>query len=301
MSNIKRFLLMVALTAMWSPSFLFIKLAVQELPPMTTAAMRITLACVVFYLILLWKGEKIPKGKPKFWIHATVVGLFSTAIPFCLFCYAEQTIDSSLAAILNGTTPMFTALLAQLFIPTDRLNLQKTIGIALATCGLFFLFSSDIREMHGSIKGMIAATTAAFCYGVHHVYGKKYFTGYKPYVAPATSLMMAALVLWPIVFFVEKPWTISTPPLLSLLGVCGLTFFGTIMAFIFYYKLLEECGPIALSLVSCFFPVGGLLLGMLFLHETFTLTDLMASFTIVLGMCVVNQVVKLPFLEKKPG
>lgn len=299
MSPVKRFFLMLALTAMWSPSFLFIKLAVHDLPPMTVAASRITLATILLYAIMRWKGYSLPRN-PTFWVHATMVGLFSSAFPFCLFCYAEQTIDSSLAAILNGTTPMFTALLAQVFVPSDRLTLQKGVGIACCAGGLAVLFAPDIMlGMNGSTYGMLAGAAAALCYAVHHVYGKKYITGQQPFVAPTASLGIAALLLLPMALIYEQPYAIAMPSLSSVLGVCGLAVFGTVCAFILYYKLLEDSGPIAISLVACFFPVGGMLLGVVFLEETFTLIHFLAAVLILFGMGIVNGVIRLKFLEPK--
>lgn len=297
MSVLQRFLLTLALAAMWSPSFLFIKLAVEDLPPMTVAALRIGMAALIFYSIMKWKSYSFPKNKI-FWMHATIVGLFSSAFPFCLFCYAETTIDSSLAAILNGTTPMFTALLAQLFIPSDKLNLQKSIGIICCALGLLVLFAPDISNgMTGTGYGMFAATTAAFCYAVQHIYAKRYFTGHRPFVAPAATFFMSAITLWPFALWHEQPYSLPLPSISAISGVMGLVIFGTVFAFILYYKLLEVSGPTAISLVACFFPVGGLLLGVIFLGETFTLLDISAASLIFLGMCIVNQLIRFPLRQ----
>lgn len=293
MTPTKRLCLTIALTAMWSPSFLFIKLAIQDLPPMTVAASRILLACLILYCLMKWKNISFPRSL-NFWTHAFIVGLFSTAIPFCLFCYAEQTIDSSLAAILNGTAPMFTALLAQFFIPTDKLNFQKLIGILCCAAGLTLLFAPDIQEgLSGTTVGMLAAATAALCYAIHHVYGKKHFTGHQPFVAPTSSLLASSIVLWPFALWIENPLSLPSPSMTSVLGVCGLAVFGTVCAFILYYKLLEASGPIAISLVACFFPVGGILLGFVFLDETFSLLQLFSALLILLGMAIVNGVIPL--------
>lgn len=302
MSSSKRILLMLALIAMWSPSFLFIKLALLDLPPMTIAASRITLAFCILFCILCIKGYSLPKTL-KFWTHATVMGIFSTALPFCLFCYAEQTIDSSLAAILNGTVPMFTALLAHLFIPQDRLNFPKAIGISLCAIGLVSLFAPNLLQgVTGTTLGMLAAGTAAFSYAVQHIYGKKYFTGHKPFIAPTAALLTANLLLWPFAFAFENPLQLNVPSMTAVLGVCGLAVFGTACAFVIYYKLLEQSGPTAISLVACVFPVGGMLLGMFFLGETFTFGNMLSAGLILLGMGIVNQIVPLPFLTaQKPA
>lgn len=302
MTPIKRVLLTLALTAMWSPSFLFIKLAVQDIPPMTMAACRITGGAFILYLIMRMKNLSLPKD-PVFWFHALITGLFSYTFPFCLFPYAETTIDSSLAAIFNGTTPMFTALLAQLFVANDRMNAQKAAGILFCAAGLLTLFAPDIisGNLSGSTMGMLAATTAAISYAVSHIYAKKYVTGQKPFVAPTATLTAGALALIPFAIWNDQPQTLEMPSWTAISGVCGLIAFGTVAAFIIYYKLLEVSGPTAVSLVACFFPVGGLILGVLFLGESLTMLDLIASGLILLGMFVVNQVIKLPFLEPKPA
>jgi drug/metabolite transporter (DMT)-like permease len=286
----------MALTAMWSPSFLFIKLAIEDLPPMTVAALRISLALVVLYAILKWRNISLPSN-PVFWMHATIVGLFSTALPFCLFCYAEQTIDSSLAAVLNGSVPMFTALLAQIFIPNDRLSLQKALGIACCAGGLLFLFVPNIQEgFSGTSLGMLAAITASICYAIQHVYTKLHFTGHQPFVAPTAMLFISALVLWPFALWMENPLALPVPSLWACFGIFGLAIFGTVCAFAIYYKLIEDSGPTAISLVACFFPVGGMLLGVLFLGESFTIIQIAASALILLGLAIVNQLIdfKLP-------
>lgn len=293
MSPTKRFCLMLTLTAMWSPSFLFIKLAIEDLPPVTVAASRITLALIILYAILKWRSVSLPKS-PLFWSHAIIVGLFSTTFPFCLFCYAEQTIDSSLAAILNGSTPMFTALLAQFFIPSDRLSFQKAVGIACCAGGLILLFAPNIQEgLTGSSYGMLAAIITALCYAIQHVYTKMNFTGHQPLVAPTAALLISTLVLWPFALWVENPLALPAPSLSALAGILGLALFGTVFAFMIYYKLIETSGPTAISLVACFFPVGGMLLGVFFLEESFTFLQIIASAFILLGMAIVNQLIPL--------
>lgn len=299
MSPIKRFLLMLALTCLWSPSFLFIKLAVQELPPITVVALRVSLAACVLLAILALRQTPMPKSWG-FWMHMCAMALFASVLPFCLFCYAEQNIDSALAAILNGTTPMFTAILAQLFVPSDRMNKQKIFGVLLSCIGVILLFAPKLFEgVSGTTLGMSAALVASFSYAVSHVYGKLYLTGLKPYVAPTTQIIVSSMMVWPLAMYHEQPWTLPIPSMSAMIGVCGLALLGTVGAFILYYKLLEHCGPTAVSAVACFFPLGGMFLGFIFLNEAFSSTGLVAAAIILLGMLSVNEVVSFDFLQKK--
>lgn len=296
----KRLLLMLALTALWSPSFLFIKVAVTELPPLTVVWMRVFGAALVLYMILRLKGEVLP-SKGTFWGHMTMMSLLSSVIPFGLFCYSEQFIESALAAILNGCTPMFTAILAQLLLPSDRLTPQKMVGIALSGGGLLLLFAPDIiHGFTGSSTGILAASCAAFVYASSHIYAKKYLTGQRPFVAPTAQMMLSSLILFPIALLWEEPFAYPKPSMYAIASIAGLAIFGTVIAFSIYYKLMETSGPTAISAVACFFPVGGMILGVVFLGETFTLWSLFASSLILLGLMIVNEVIPLPAFGKEP-
>ncbi len=302
MSSLRRLFLIIALTCMWSPSFLFIKLAVAELPPLTIVTLRVGLATVVLGLILLYKRRALPRDL-NFWFCASIMALFSSVLPFVLFCYAEQTIESALAAILNGCSPMFTALLAHAFLPSDRLSPQKMVGIALSSAGLLLMFTPNIQQgFSGTTLGISAAATAAFCYALSHVYAKKYQAGYTPFVVPTAQLLCSTLMLLPLAFYYDAPLSLPMPSLSAIMGILGLCLFGTIFAFIIYYKLLDHCGPTSISMVACFFPVVGMLLGFIFLGETMTWGGFGASSLIFLGLLFVTETVNVkPLLARLQG
>lgn len=292
MSPIKRFFLVLALTALWSPSFLFIKLALEDFAPAVIVFLRVSLGAFIFWISLRLQGGQLPRNFT-FWMHSTFMAIFASGLPFFLFCYAETSIESALAAILNGCTPMFTAILAHLLLPSDKLSLNKTWGILLGFSGILLLFSPNIaRGMDGDFSGMLAAVAAAMCYAISHVYAKKYITGQARFVAPTAQLFISSLIMLPFVLgFSDFSGTVwEMPSATSILGVLGLACMGTYTAFLIYYYLLEHSGPTAISMVACFFPVGGMLLGYLFLDEALTLGGLFSSGLILLGMLTVNEV-----------
>lgn len=297
MSPIKRFLCILALTCMWSPSFLFIKLAVADLPPFTIVSLRTLLAGLIIFCLLMLRGGTMPSHW-RFWAHSTIMAFFSSAFPFVLFCYGEQTIDSALAAMINGTTPMFTALIAHRFVASDSLNSQKIIGITLGMAGVVSLCAPNALLGTAHILGILAIACAALSYAISHVYAKKYITGQAPFVAPTAQLLLAGLMIMPLSLWFDAPWTLAMPSMPAILGVLGLTLLGTVFAFILYYKLMETCGPTAVSMSACLFPVGGMILGALVLGETLTPTALMAAVLIISGMLIVNDVVKVPGLVR---
>lgn len=290
----------LALTAMWSPSFLFIKLAVHDLPALTVAASRVAVAGLGLYLVLRWKGLSLPRDR-MFWFHSLIMALASAAIPYPLFCFAEKSIDSAMASIVNGATPIFTALLAHAAVASDRLTLPKTLGIAMSSMGLLVLFNPGT---HGGFAaaplGMAAATAAAFCYAIGHVYAKKYVVGNQAsaLIPPTAQLLVSALLLLPLAWWRNPPLSMSMPSWEALVGLCGLTLCGTFLANIFYYKLLEHSGPTAVSMVACFYPLGGMILGHLFLGEKLSLVCLFAATLIMGGIAVVNEM--FPWRRARP-
>lgn len=298
MTPFKRFLLILALTALWSPSFLFIKLALNDFAPATIVFLRVALGSLIFWFTLQLQGGSLPKN-PKFWIHSLFMAIFSSGLPFFLFCFAETSIESALAAIINGSTPMFTALLAHQFLPSDRLSLNKILGILFSFAGILLLFSPNIaRGMEGNFIGMSAALGAAFSYAVSHVYAKKYVAGQARFVAPTAQLILSALILLPFVSF-DRETSLAMPSLSSLAGILGLALLGTYAAFMVYYNLLEHCGPTALSMVACFFPVVGMFLGYLFLGEVLTLGSLISAGLILFGMLIVNGIINFSWGRSK--
>lgn len=293
MSPIMRMLFTLLLAAMWTPSFLFIKFALEDFPPMTIVFLRVTLAALVFVAILLIQKRSLPTTG-WFWTHSTIMALFASAFPFTLFCYAEQTIDSALAALLNGTSPMFTAMLAHFAIPSDRLRLNKVLGIGLSVIGLLVLFAPNIAAgLSGTMVGMLSGAGAALSYGISHVYAKKYMGGHKPMVAPTAQMVCCSAVMLPLMLWNDSPLSLSMPSSTGVLGVAGMTLFGTIFAYIIYFWLIEKAGATAISLVACIFPVGGMVLGFLFLDEMITMTGLFAAALILLGMMFVNGVINI--------
>lgn len=297
MSSFARMFWMILLACMWSPSFLFVKLAVVDIPPLTVTASRVTVATLLFGLFLLATKRTLPTTLV-FWRHAAVMGVISSSLPFALFCYVGTQIDTALAAVINGSSPIFTLILALLFCPgSERLSFQKVLGIFISVAGLFVLFLPSMHgESEASYLGMLAALTGAFSYAVSHIYGKKNLTHYPPFVVPATQLAFSSLYLWPLALTFERPHLLFSASPSAYVGIAGLGVMGSFCAFLIYYKLLRESGPTSVSAVACIFPVIAMFLGFIFLNESLTFYACMATIMIFGGLFLVNEL--LPSRKK---
>jgi drug/metabolite transporter (DMT)-like permease len=280
--------LLLLLAALWGPSFLFIKVAVQEVPPLTLALVRVSIGALLLLLILRWQGRRLPQDRG-LWRALAVVALMQNALPFVLLGWGEQYIDSALASILNGMTPLFTIVLAHFFVAGDRLTWVKLSGVLLGFAGLTLMTIPAIRDgVQGTTAGIVAVTAAAACYGVAIVYTRNHLRGLPPLVAPATQLFLSAVYLLPLSLMVDRPWQLMWPSPAAVGSLLALGTLGTGVAFIIYYRLLETAEPTYVAMVTYVVPIFGVILGVLVLGESLSWPMVAGFGLILLGVMIVN-------------
>ncbi len=294
--NIKNFLLLLSLACCWGPSFLFMKVAVEYVPPITITTCRLIVGAILLYTILRFQNVTLqrPKASLK---YLFIAGLFQSAVPFTLFAAGEQYVDSSLAAIISGSSPLFTLFLAHFFAENDRITKGKSIGAAIGFLGLLVLVFPSLVAANSNAKfgiwGVMMILAAAMCYSIGFIYTKKHIRGFKPLVAPTIQFFLGFLFLLPFCLIIERPWTInyvSTPAILSILS---LGVFGTAFAFVIYYKILEVASSTYLSMVNYITPVFGAILGMIILDEKLSWNSYLGCAMILLGVMTANGLIKI--------
>jgi drug/metabolite transporter (DMT)-like permease len=286
--NWKNLSWMVLLAALWGPSFVFIKVAVETIPPLTMVFGRVALAAVLLYVALRWQHGRLPRSRDT-WKHLSVVALAHNAIPFVLFAWGEQYVDSALASILNGTIPLFTIVLAHFFTLDDRLTPTKILGVLVGFGGMVVLVLPSFQNgLQASAWGVLALVLASFSYGVAIVYARNHLRGLPSLVAPTGQMMMASLFLFPVMMIVEEPWRSLNPSTASIFSMIALAVLGTAMAFIVYYRLLERAGASMVSMVAYVIPIFGVFLGVTLLNEQLTLEMVVGCSLILFGVMIVN-------------
>ena len=286
----RNFLSLLVLALLWGPSFFFIKIAVSEIPPFTLVLGRVGIAAGLLYLLLRWQGQRFPKFGP-FWGHFAVIGFFSNALPFTLFNWSELHISSALASILNGTTPLFTLVLAHFFVADDRMTPLKSVGALVGFGGLILLIGPALLAgVHATTLGLLAATAAAFSYGVALVYVRKNLRGLPPLVGPTAQLLAATIYVAPLALIVDRPFSRALPSWEAIGAVLFLAVLGTGLAFVLYYRLIEHTSATFVSMVTYLVPVVGLALGVFILHERPGWNAYAGCALILLGVMIVNGV-----------
>lgn len=297
--KLKNLLSLLFLATLWGPSFLFIKIAVVEISPITLAALRIGLAAVILHVLLIFKGYEFNRSWI-FWKHVTIAGFFAHAVPFALINWGEQYIDSSIASILNGLTPLCTVLIANFAIADERMTPEKVFGTILGFIGLFVLVSPNlVSGMDASVWGIVAVSIAALSYGVAIVYSRLHLMKEKPLYAPSSQLLVSAIYLIPFALMVEGPvaWTALSWEAIGSLIILGT--FGTALAFVIYYRILASASASYLSLVTYLMPIYGVALGVIFLDEILAVEAIVGACLILVGIMIANKTITIPLGGKK--
>jgi drug/metabolite transporter (DMT)-like permease len=287
--RLKAMIWLIVLALLWGPAFLFMKVAVQEVPPLTIAAVRVCLGAVLLCLILAVQGTPLPKIGP-IWKDFAVMGLTANAIPFAFLSWGQQYIDSAVAAILVGAMPLFTMLLAHIFTVDDTLSPNKVAGMVAGFWGLVLLFAPAFLDgIHATLWGGTAAIGAALSYSVAFVYARKRLRGLPPLVGPTAQLVMAAVYLLPLSLIIERPYLLPLPAWSTLNSLLLLTVWSTVLAFIAYYRAMEHISATTLSVVTYLNPIIATILGVVILHEQLGWNSYLGYALIIVGAMIVNN------------
>jgi drug/metabolite transporter (DMT)-like permease len=235
---------------------------VPALGPFLLVELRVGLAAAALFLYALAVGS-MPKIRNR-WRSFLFLGFFNAAVPFSLISAAEIHLTASLAAILNSTTVMFTAIVAAVWMD-DALTARKVVGIVLGIVGVTVLVGWDPLRVNSLILLAVAAMLlASLSYALGATYAKRSFSGIPPLGMAIGQLSGAGALLLPLAVVSVPAEAPSTVVALSMLG---LAFLSTGVAYLIYFRLIENVGPTSTLTVTLLVPVFGLLFGVLLLGE----------------------------------
>jgi drug/metabolite transporter (DMT)-like permease len=270
------------LAAIWGSSFLFMRLGASEFGALPTAGLRVAIAAAFLLPLLLWRG--LGPQLMQNWKKVFFIGTVNSGIPFACFSYALLSISTGLSSVLNATVPLFGALVAWVWLK-DRPHQMRVVGLVVGFVGVALLAwdkASFTPNASGASTGwaVLACLFACLCYGIAASYTKRYLTG-MPSLVTATGSQLGAtaglalptLWLWP----QTEP---STGAWLAMLAVGVLC---TGVAYILYFRLIENVGPARSLTVTFVVPVFAVFYGVVFLSETVSLWMLLCGLIIVLG------------------
>lgn len=277
---------LVLLAALWGVSFMFMRIAGPELGPFALVEVRVAVAASFLLPLLLWR-EGFGQVREN-WGTIAIIGAFNSGVPFLLFTYSTLHITGGLSAILNGTAPLWTALIAWAWL-SDRLTIAQVLGLVIGFAGVYLLVSDSISlSLSGTFLAMLAATFGAFLYGVAANMTKRYARGITPLAMSTGSMIAATVIVLPgaVLAWPEGPVSVAAWASVVTMGVGS-----TALAYILYFRLITNVGPAKAIAVTYLVPVFAMLFGAVFIAETITAIMLIGCAVIFLGTALATGLV----------
>jgi drug/metabolite transporter (DMT)-like permease len=286
---------LIALAAMWGASYLFMRYAVPHLGSVLLIELRVLIAGAALAMFLYATGGTI--GWRRHWRAYLFVGAVGLALPFVLIAQALSAIDASTGAILNALSPLFASIVAAIWI-REPITPAKAVGIALCLAGTAVLVGwtpAPMTPRQLLAAGMAVAATALYGYTI--VFTKVKLKEASPLGTAAATLLFAALALAPfaaLAFTPVAPRDLSAVPAMAWAAMAGLALVSTTVAFIIYYRLIADVGPVKTITVTLLVPVFGMLWGVIFLGEPVTPGRLAGCAIILAGCSLILGIVNWP-------
>ncbi len=281
--------MLLLLSFLWGGSFFFVSVAISELPPFTLVTMRVGLAALTLWLVLLVSGYPIPKSV-KVWRTFMMMGLLGNALPFSLIAWGQTHIGAGLASIINATTPIFTILIAGAFLSDEHITPKKVLGIAAGLLGVIVLIGpSALLELGTNTMAQLAVIGAAISYSSATVFGRRFKAmGISPFDTAVGQVTASTILLLPLVWFIDKPLELANPSLQVWLAILALAIFSTAFAYILFFRILSSSGATNVVLVTFLAPVTASFLSWLILDEQLQAKHFIGMACIGLGLAIID-------------
>ena len=280
--NTANLLRLILLAAIWGGSFLFMRISAPVLGPAVLIELRVLFAALFLAAVGLVLKKRLHLRAH--WKHYFILGFFNSALPFLLFAFAARTLSASVLSVLNATAPMWGALLGAVW-SRQKVGLKSGIGLVLGTVGVALLVGFDhVAARPGAGIAVAAALLAAFSYSVASLYARS-AKSVEPFANAHGTMWTSALMVLPVLPLVP-PAGSFTPGIAAAVLALGVLCSG--IAYILYFKLIEEVGTTSALTVTFLNPVFGILWGALFLHETIGWYTIVGSAIVLVGTALVT-------------
>lgn len=280
--------LLGGLSMLWGGSYLFNALAVREVPVFTVVAYRAVLGALALHLALRVFRIPFPLDRKALRAYAGMA-ILNGALPFSLIVFGQTRVPSGIASILNSTTPIFTMLLAHVFLGNEKMDRRRVTGVMMGFAGVVILFSDRLGAGTGEMIALVACLLASLSYGFSNIYGRTFIPpGTPPLALAAGQLMLAACILAPLALIFDAPFSRPLPSMTALGAMTGLGLLSTAVAYVLFFRILTRAGATNVSLVTLLIPCSAIMLGAVVLGETLTMRAFLGLAVIACGLLVID-------------
>lgn len=288
--KIKGVVLLLLCSLSWGPAYLFIKIAVPEIPPITLVFLRVGIAWAILYPVCLIQTRRSFDWM-RYWKQYLILAVTLNALPFCLVSFGELYISSALAGILYTFLLIFTAILGHFFGSHDPLTKNKIIGISLGIAGLVTIYLPLVyQESMSNGIGAFFVIVACLSSAIGTVYIRTHLQNMPGMILLTAQLGVSALILLPLSVLMDRPYALPFPSFQSMIGVLGLSVVCTVAAYLLYYKTIQFAGSTYASFSVLLIPIFAMIFGSWILHEQLTWNLYVGTPLILSGVLAVNPV-----------
>ncbi|HLX36114.1 MAG TPA: DMT family transporter [Candidatus Limnocylindrales bacterium] len=265
-------LFLLVLGVMWGTSYVWIKVGVQTLSTFTLIAARLGIGLALLAAVAAARRLELPRN-PRIYGHLLVMAVINIVIPFTLITTAEQQVNSNIAAIINGSVPLFVVVIAAWFLHDEPLTLNRLVGIAVGYVGVVVLVAPGLLsgQASGSIMGEVALVGSTLAYAFGGVYARANMRGVQPLVPALFQVLFAFVIITGITLATEHPFQEAWPPE-TLFAVAWLGIFGSGLAYILNFRLLSRIGAGGAAVLAYLLPIVGIISGFFVRGEPVDLT-----------------------------
>jgi drug/metabolite transporter (DMT)-like permease len=282
--------MLIALAAIWGASFMFIKVAVRELAPGEVVFGRVLVGSVSLLpaipFMLGW-GRMVVELR-RYARPLVLMGVLNAALPFWFLAWSEKRLDSGLSAVLQASTPLFTAVLAFGFSRKDRVAGAPLVGVLIGFVGVALLVGAQHK---GDAVSALAVLLTALCYAASALYAGNRLRACPPIVTSFGTLLAATVLTLPLGVAQLPSGTPSGKAIGSVLALGAL---GLGVAYLLYFGLIAGAGASSAVLVTYLVPALALAYGSIFLDEPLTLSAIGGLALILAGVALGTRTLRLP-------
>ena len=278
---------LVLLALIWGASFLSVRIALIEVPVITSVLHRTFWAMLVLWAVVAVMRLPLPRD-PRIWGAFLVMGCLNNVIPFALMAWAQLHVETGLASILNASTAIFGVIVAALVLADERLTLRKAVGVTIGflgvatAIGLDALAGFDLRSV-----AQIAVIAGTLSYALAGAWARLRLSGLAPEVAAAGMLTGSTFVLLPAALLIDGLPRFDLAPL-TWVAMGYYSLIATAGAYLLFYRVLASAGSGNAMLVTLLIPPVAILLGAIVLGETLHPSAFVGLALLVLGMLILD-------------
>src|SRR6476661_9738986 len=277
----------LALGFMWGSSYLFIKLAVDDFGTFTLVALRLLVGALLLWAVVRVAHQPLPRDRRTYG-HLLVMAIINITIPFLLITWAEQSVESSLAAILTSPVPLFAIVLSSLFLADEPMRVNGVVGLVVGFVGVVIITSRGLTGAGSSVIGELALLGATISYACGAVYSRRNVRGLAPMIPAVFQVTFAAIITGTIAIAFEQPWT-ATPDTEAIFAILWLGILGSGLAYLAVFRLFAHWGATRTTMVAYLIPVVGITLGYLVLQEPVDARIVFGTALVIAGIGLVNS------------